>query len=125
MLSKLPSNHGQKQGSTVNVAVYGEAGLMETAAQPTGVQTMINVATNNAVATANVPVIMKSFRTKVGITKVEMHNAIMGGQNFFQFVQNRIMLAAQRTLEAYIINADNRTTDTPVGDANVNFYDIP
>ncbi len=125
LLPLLPSNHGQKQGDTVNVAVYGEAGLMKSASQPTGSQTLLSVTTDNAVATGTVPVVMKSFRTKVGITKLEMHNAIMGGANFFQFVQNRILLAAQRTLEAYIINGDTRTTDNPSNVANVNFYDVP
>ena len=125
LLPLLPSNHGQKQGDTVNVAIYGEAGLMNTADEPTGSQTLVDVTTDNAVATGNVAVKIKSFRTKVGITKKEMHDAIMGGQNFYSFVQNRILLAAQRTLEAYIINADDRLTKDVEATANVNFYDIP
>lgn len=125
LLPLLPSNHGQKQGSVVNVAIYGEADLMKTATEPSGSQTLLSVTTDNAVATGNVPVTIKSWRTKVGITKKEMHDAIMGGANFYGFIQNRILLAAQRTLEAYIINGDNRTVDSPVGSANVNFFDVP
>jgi hypothetical protein len=48
-----------------------------------------------------------------------------GYANFYNKIQNRIILALNRTIEAYLINGDIRTDVTPVAGANVNYFDIP
>jgi len=123
LLPQLPANHGQVQGSTATVDVIGEVELFKTVTEPTGSQTYASLTTDNAMSTGKVDIVIKGFGATFGVTKKALHNAIGGSDRFYQAIQNRILLGAQRTLEAYVLNADPRLTKTPVGDANVNFFD--
>lgn len=125
LLGMLPGNHGQVTGQVLEGDIIGEAGLFNTATEPTGSQATGGRTTNNAVNTGKTEIKIKGFNTIIAITKKDLFNSKSGYANFYSKIQNRILLSLNRTLEAYILNGDTRTTGlTTLATANVNYYDV-
>jgi hypothetical protein len=120
LLSMLPANHWQKKADgSVIVPVIGEVALWDGIDQQSGSTTFADrVTTSNAVNTGKVEIVLRDFSTVIAISKRDLHSA--SDEQFYQKIQNRILLGLQRTLEAYILNSDP-STDTSGGTANVNF----
>lgn len=125
LLAKLPANHGQVTANRLEGDIIGEPNLFDTAVEPTWPQSTGGRTTNNAVRTGKTDIKIKGFNTIIAITKKDLFVSKSGYANFYSKIQNRILLALNRTIEAYIINGDPRTDVTPEADANVNYYDIP
>jgi len=121
-MAKLPSNYGQVNAKSFNPALLGETGLFENSAEPTGAYTFANITTDDAVDTDELEVKLQNFSKVIAISKDELSFSKMS--NLYSRIQSRILLAMAKTIEAYTINADTRNVDTPVGAANVNFYDV-
>lgn len=99
--------------------------MFKTATEPTGPQSTGGRTTNNAMATGKTDIKIKGFNTIVAITKKDLFTSKAGYTNFYNKIQNRILLSLNRTLEAYLINGDIRTFDLDAeATANVNYYDL-
>lgn len=120
LLNMLPANHWQKHADgSVKVQVIGEVALWDGISEQSGSTTFADrITTNNAVATGKIEIVLRDFSTVIAISKRDLHSA--NDEQFYQKIQNRILLGLQRTLEAFVLNAD-ASTDTSGGTANVNF----
>lgn len=126
LLSMLPASHWDGLAWTVNAPIIGELGDFDTATQTTGAYTMFSeLNKGKALPTDKTAIVIKGFEKQVAVTKQELFRAygMWGVNGLFNYILERINLSMLKTIEAYIINADPITTETPVWDANVNFFD--
>lgn len=112
LLPLLPWNHGTNMAVSENVPLVWEADLFQWNAEwTTGAWTLTPA--DNGPATDKVVITQGQFITTVDISKRELNYAT---DKLESIVRERINRAAARTIDAFIINADN----TASGSGNVN-----
>lgn len=113
LLSKLRGNHGQiDTADSARVNVLGEADYFDSGYERTGVQNFIDISNNNAVRTDQLLINMKKFTTQIAISVEELSRVTE--TNMLALIEQKIVAAANKTIESYIINGDTDATATNI-----------
>ena len=116
LLPFLPGFHGRSMPETVKVQVVGDAPLFEVGSEWASGSIKDQIATGNALSTADVTITQKKYRYVIDISDEELKFAPIDLQNI---VRTKLRQGADRTMTAVILNGDTETGAT----GNVNSDD--
>lgn len=107
LLPLLPSNHGTNMAVSEKVAVLGEADMYSGNTEWTTGAAYPNTPTGKKVATGEITITQGQFILEIALSKRELNYAIV---DLEATVKTKMNMAAARTIDAFILNADTATS---------------